>query len=771
MCLDRLRLLKCLIPLVAAAAVFAGQAAPASASVCTLADHIRAANINTAVGFCPAGTSHDIITITDDIVLSEALPAITGTITIEGGGHTISGAGKFRIFDVDGGQLTINNLTLTAGKSAERVGVQGPGGGGAIKMRGGAQVALSNVAFRENRSAGYGGAILVSGYSRLRVEDSMFLDNSATGDGGAIAFWYGRGDIHGSGFRGNSTRGIQIGGAIFVGIGVELEVTNSSFSGNSAGKGGAIGSEVWTPGGAIASRTTLRHLTLVDNIGQAIHVDEGDKHFSLYNSIIAGKSPGHCAGPLNESIGNLIADGSCSPAARGDPLLAEAIGAPIHFPLLDGSPALDAADPRFCPDVDQIGTRRPQGAGCDIGAIESTTATPAATPIPTICTLRDQIIAANTDAPYKACPAGYGADVIHMVRDYALDEALPKITSDITIHGSGFTISGARKFQIFDVDGGKLRLSKASLIEGRAANGGAIQVRNGGVALISDVRFQENRATRGGAIATFGAGARLNVERSAFSDNGAESDGGAIYLDGGVADISESAFLENSARQHGGAIEAHQGGLRLSNSTFYANRAETGGGIYVHGAEATLTHLTLIKNLARRVRGAGVHGAGGPLHLRNSLVAGSGGGDDCSGSFAEKRGNFSGDGSCAARAGGDPLLGEMVETPSFHFPLLDRSPAHGAADGAYCMATDQIGNARRHCDIGAIETARSDAAMQTPPADESSSTCTLADQIIAANTDAPAGKLPGRRWRGRDCFASRPHPWRAAAGDQWRPDD
>ena len=68
--------------------------------VCTLADHILSANTNTAVGFCPAGTSHDIITIADDITLTEALPPITGTITIEGGGHTISGDGQFRIFDV-----------------------------------------------------------------------------------------------------------------------------------------------------------------------------------------------------------------------------------------------------------------------------------------------------------------------------------------------------------------------------------------------------------------------------------------------------------------------------------------------------------------------------------------------------------------------------------------------------------------------------------------------------------------------------------------------
>lgn len=111
---------------IAVLALIAAQA-PALASVCTLADHIKSANTNTAVGFCPAGTSHDIITIAEDVTLTEPLPPITGTITIEGNGHTISGDGKFRIFDINGsGKLTVKNLTLTDGFSDRQF-------GGAIK--------------------------------------------------------------------------------------------------------------------------------------------------------------------------------------------------------------------------------------------------------------------------------------------------------------------------------------------------------------------------------------------------------------------------------------------------------------------------------------------------------------------------------------------------------------------------------------------------------------------------------------------------------------
>jgi hypothetical protein len=39
--------------------------------------------------------------------------------------------------------------------------------------------------------------------------------------------------------------------------------------------------------------------------------------------------------------------------------------------LLAGSPAIDAADAASCPETDQRGLIRPFGAGCDIGAFES----------------------------------------------------------------------------------------------------------------------------------------------------------------------------------------------------------------------------------------------------------------------------------------------------------------------------------------------------------------------------------------------------------------
>ena len=731
------------ILLIAIAALFVGPTAPAQASVCTLVDHIKSANSNTAVGFCPAGTSHDVITITEDITLSEELPAIRGTITIEGGGHTISGDKQFPIFIVRGGWLTVNNLTLTEGYAVGSKETKWVGAG-AIQMFNGANVFVNHSVFTSNRSGrGHGGAIGVDN-SKLSVNNSTFENNRSAGQGGAIYVWYSTAAITNSSFVGNRTREQQIGGAIFVGIGVELDVSNSTFYGNYAGHGGAVGSEVWTPGGPIASRTTLTHVTMINNragaAGLGIWIDDDDKNFNLRNSIIASAIIGGCRGPLNENIGNLIKDGSCAPAASGDPMVAEKTGSPAYYPLLDGSPALDAADPRFCPETDQIGTARPQGGGCDIGAIESTTAIPMPTELPAICPLPDQIIAANTDTAVGNCPAGNGADIIYMIRDFTLSEKLPPITSEITIEGNGYTISANKKFQILDVDSGILTIKDVILAKGSGSRGGAIRLHNGAQVTVSNVEFSANEAVWGGAISTESSNERLVVENSSFVGNRAENKGGAIVADGGIVSISGSSFTNNAATQFGGAIEALRGQVAIANSTLSGNKAQKGGGIYVSGAETTLTHLTLMNNVASRIIGAGIYVETGQLYLRNSIIAGSGNGDDCSGRIDQNRGNFSQDGSCSAQAGGDPMLAEMVGSPAHH-PLLDASPAHGAADPTFCLATDQLGNQRINCDIGAIESERSSnvAAAQTAalPAN-----CSFADQIIAANTDAPAGACP-----------------------------
>ena len=207
------------------------------------------------------------------------------------------------------------------------------------------------------------------------------------------------------------------------------------------------------------------------NNGDAINNHDGT--VILQNSIIVSEEiADDCAGSITQSRGVVSPDGSCASRASGEPRLGEALKLPLHFPLLDGSPAVDAAIADFCPAADQIGRARPQGGGCDIGAIESLSAPPAEpTAAPRVCTLADQILAANRDRAVGHCPAGKGADTITLTEDLILTSRLPVITSGLTIDGNGHTVSGDGRFPIFTVSGPWLRVTNLTLRDGNNPQG------------------------------------------------------------------------------------------------------------------------------------------------------------------------------------------------------------------------------------------------------------------------------------------------------------
>ena len=74
---------------------------------------------------------------------------------------------------------------------------------------------------------------------------------------------------------------------------------------------------------------------------------------------------------MTQNVGNLIEDGSCSPALSGEPIFAEPDGTPVTLALQANSPAIDAGDPAYCLATDQVGKSRSRFGLCDIGAIES----------------------------------------------------------------------------------------------------------------------------------------------------------------------------------------------------------------------------------------------------------------------------------------------------------------------------------------------------------------------------------------------------------------
>ncbi len=758
-------------------------------------------------------TGSGAITLDADIILTRALPAITGEITIDGNGHTISGGQLFRIFDVDGGSLTLANVTLQDGKAES---------GGAILMRNASSLIIETSTFAGNIAETSGGAILAMGGS-LQISDSRFENNCAqsatytliengedsdslrtdaqgceyvnyrrreTGgsvqnavDGGAIRLIQGAvANIETSTFTANRA---TYGGAISTASGdARLNIDRSSFHGNLAsGSGGAIGS-VWSGGGATAisrssfvkniaeaggaiaatkhpldisnstfsensaesgggalslgdgASATITHATFVDNRSRhgAAAISQLAGRAYLRNSLISGSgSAEDCIGVWDQNIGNLSLDGSCADRPSDDPRLGELTGSPAFYPLRDRSQAIDAADAEFCLEYDQVGTARPQGGGCDIGAIEERSAIAAEpTPVPpVVCTLAHQIIAANRDLPSGGCPAGNGADTIVIERDIRLFEALPVISSHITIEGDGHSIDGDRRHRIFDVDGGMLTVKNLILMNGRGSteDGGAIRLSNGGRARVQDSQFIGNHAEYGGAVFIGWVGADtswLDVSASHFVDNG----NSAIYAGSGRVTVSKSSF----SRNWGGAGAAigivNPIRLDVRNSSFIGNSLAAIG--MENGVNATLTHLTF-HGPAITMPGASWALASN-VSLRNSVIAGAAF-SQCD-KLKQNVGNFIEDGACGSVLTGDALLEDPAGSALFLSPLPG-SPLIRAAHANFCSESDQIGNARAisgRCDIGAIEAV---------PVARQLADCRVTPTHVLNLRDAPEGGIIG----------------------------
>ena len=214
------------------------------------------------------------------------------------------------------------------------------------------------------------------------------------------------------------------------------------------------------------------------------------------------------------------------------------------------------------------------------------------------------------------------------------------INKDITIDGKGHTIDAKNLGRIFSIgEGFTVTLTNATLINGRAVEGGAIY--NDGSLTLSDVKLSDNAADGyGGAVFNNG---ELVVSDSVFNSNdvlnrgsaSVDYGGAAIYnwYDGtltvsgsnftnniknykngdnlvgaittiGNATVIGSNFVNNSGRW-GGAISATGAELRknsstltVSNTIFKDNSALYAGAVYIWGSNYNIADCVFDNNTA-----------------------------------------------------------------------------------------------------------------------------------------------------------------------------
>lgn len=312
------------------------------------------------------------------------------------------------------------------------------------------------------------------------------------------------------------------------------------------------------------------------------------------------------------------------------------------------------------------------------------------------CSLREAILAANTDAAFGGCPAGAGADTISLAAgtyglsiprgstgDDRLDGDL-HIASQLTITHTGIqpaVIDGRGLDRVIHVlGGGTLTASGFTVTNGRTSQAGG-GIRNEGNLDLSNATVTANETT-----ASFGGG---------FSNAGTAT-----------MSLTNVTVSGNRAEGDGGGIDQGNGGLlNLRNVTISGNTADTdgdaggGGGVLV--APGTILNPE------------------GTVNLRNTIIAGNsdispagvGMSPDCAGTLTSQGHNLIGDptGCAFVAAGGDktnvsPRLGPLASNggPTFTHALLAGSLAIDAG-GAGAVPTDQRGVPRSTPDIGAYE--------------------------------------------------------------------
>src|SRR5947208_6611876 len=158
-------------------------------------------------------------------------------------------------------------------------------------------------------------------------------------------------------------------------------LTNATLANNStvAGMGGAL----WNDGVLLLDSGTVAGDGASGGGGTS---NNASGTVEVRNTILAANTPDNCSGGIVSDGNNIDSGSSCTPTvardlSNTDPLLGALQYNPPGPAFLEtraplaGSPAIDAAAGCPPPSTDERGVVRPQGASCEIGAVEASPVT------------------------------------------------------------------------------------------------------------------------------------------------------------------------------------------------------------------------------------------------------------------------------------------------------------------------------------------------------------------------------------------------------------
>ena len=576
-----------------------------------LNDGLGGVSLRTAVAYAPTNATITFATNLSGqtILLTNSTIVLNKGVTIDATslskGVSIDGNHIGSVFYATGGTNVLTALTITNG-----YGLNGIGGGGVYNT---ATLTLNNCKLTGNATTNSGGGIYNLGAITLNL--CTFTGNQATNNGGAVYTTGGTAWINQCTFATNatSTNVFSGGGAIAAASASSLVLLNSTFAGNTAWEGGAVGAYYTAAaitnctfsgntgthlGGALGldynPQTTLNQLTVISNTSSAGVGGGGillyqTTNVTLINSIVAGNTaPGapSMAQDINNYFNPLTLQGANLINGLTNYLGATTIGtylnaapqvAPLGnyggptqtMPPLPGSPAIDAGSDAAASGLatDQRGFARIAGAHVDIGAVEFGNAVAGFTYGNVVNTNSDVLDGSNTN-------------FLSLRTAVFLATNNATITFATNLSGATILLTNASGALLLNKS---FNIDASALTNGLAINGN--HTGNNGVfdsiTGITNV-LTALTITNGAASASAGGGGivsrgNLTLNRCTLAGNSAGY-GGGIYNEGALT-VNQCTLAGNSASYFGGGIENH-GTLTVNQSTLAGNSASYGGGIF-----------------------------------------------------------------------------------------------------------------------------------------------------------------------------------------------
>ena len=389
----------------------------------TLREAIEAANASTEADFIEFDPT--VFAEAETIMLTSALPALEGTLTINGSpeGLTISGDNAYGVFEVAGtGVVTMTGLTIADGAAAD---------GAGILVNSGGALALTDSTIDGNDSSGTGGGISNAGTLTM---DAVTVSNNIAGtDGGGI---YNTGTIAES---------------------VNVTIADNVATG---GVGGGLSNEA-SGTATLVNATVWGNMAPDDAAGAGGGINNGGT-LNLSNSIVVGNTEGttttvdsNVAGSLATDDDNIVdvdpatifaevdTDGNDS---TPDEIGLADNGGPVKTLKLKSvgtNPAIDKADDGDTtddsPEFDATGTARPDGKA-DIGSYELEYEAPTATDDIASVNAGSATATSSATGVLKNDSAVTGSDIaVRNIADDDEDEAVAD-NADTTITGEYGTL-------------------------------------------------------------------------------------------------------------------------------------------------------------------------------------------------------------------------------------------------------------------------------------------------------------------------------------------